>query len=120
MDLIAVKTSEIPRIIELADERGEFVYLEDGFLYYEPKGVGCISSNDLRILANELDKRNKKWSDEIDAYFVKEKESDGQRARRLLDGKLGFWYGKTLEEMTDDECYDCLKWVQDKTGVYYI
>lgn len=57
------------RIIQIADERGEFVYLEDGFLYYEPKGAGVISSHDLRQLADELDKRNKKWKEDIDEYF---------------------------------------------------
>lgn len=59
----------VSRIIELADERGEFVYLEDGFLYYEPKGAGVISAHDLRQLADELDKRNKKWEEEINEYF---------------------------------------------------
>lgn len=57
------------RIIQLADERGEFVYLEDGFLYYEPKGFGVISAHNLRELADELDKRNAKWQEEIDEYF---------------------------------------------------
>jgi hypothetical protein len=48
------------------------------------------------------------------------KESDGQRARRLLKDKLGSWHGKQLHEMSDNECYECLKFVQETTGVYYI
>jgi hypothetical protein len=56
-------------IIKMVDKRGEFVYLDDGFLYYEPKGAGVLSSNDLRTLADELDKRNKAWSDQINEYF---------------------------------------------------
>ena len=64
------------RIIQVADERGEFVYLEDGFLYYEPKGAGVISAHHLRTLADELDKRNKKWSEEIDEYFRNQQRSD--------------------------------------------
>lgn len=47
-------------------------------------------------------------------------ESDGQRARRLLTDRLVAWDGKTLDQMTDDECYECLRWVQQKTGVYYV
>lgn len=48
-------------------------------------------------------------------------ETDGQRARRLLARKpFVIWMGKTLDEMTDDECYECLRTVQETTGVYYI
>ncbi len=56
-------------IIKKVDERGEFVYLEDGFLYYAPEGKGCISAHELRIIADELDKRNKAWEEQIDEYF---------------------------------------------------
>lgn len=49
-----------------------------------------------------------------------ERETNGQRARRVLTDRLGMWRGKTLDEMTDDECYECLRFVQEKTGVYYI
>lgn len=61
------------RIIEIADQRNEFVYLEDGFLYYEPKGSGCISAHELRMLADELDKRNKPYQDELEDYFIRNK-----------------------------------------------
>ena len=56
-------------IIKMIDKRGEFVYLEDGFLYYAPEGKGCISAHELRTIANELDKRNKAWEEQIDEYF---------------------------------------------------
>lgn len=56
-------------IIKKIDERGEFVYLEDGFLYYAPEGKGCISAHELRTIADELDKRNKAWEEQIDEYF---------------------------------------------------
>jgi hypothetical protein len=48
------------------------------------------------------------------------KETNGQRARRLLEGRLVKWKGKTLDQMTDEECYDCLTFIQRTTGVYYI
>ena len=56
-------------IIKKIDKRGEFVYLEDGFLYYAPEGKGCISAHELRTIADELDKRNKAWEKQIDEYF---------------------------------------------------
>ena len=56
-------------IIKKIDKRGEFVYLEDGFLYYAPEGKGCISAHELRTIADELDKRNKAWEEQIDEYF---------------------------------------------------
>ena len=56
-------------IIKMADELGEFIYLEDGFLYYDPKSSGAISAHQLRTIADELDRRNKNWSDQIDEYF---------------------------------------------------
>jgi Ca2+-binding EF-hand superfamily protein len=56
-------------LIKKIDERGEFVYLEDGFLYYAPEGKGCISAHELRTIADELDKRNKAWEEQIDEYF---------------------------------------------------
>jgi len=48
------------------------------------------------------------------------KETNGQRARRVLEGRLINWRGKILEQMTDDECYECLCFVQGRTGVYYV
>jgi hypothetical protein len=44
----------------------------------------------------------------------------GQRARRLLEGRLIKWRGKTLEQLSDDECYDCLQFIQQTTGIYYV
>ena len=57
------------RIIQLAEEKSEFVQLEDGFWYYWPKGVGAISEYDLLLLHQELVRRNKKWNEDIDEYF---------------------------------------------------
>lgn len=53
------------RIVSLIDARGEFFNLDDGYLYWEPTGNGAFSAADLRIIANELDKRNKPWDDQI-------------------------------------------------------
>lgn len=56
-------------IIQKVQEAGEFVYGDDGFLYYEPKQQGRLSENDLRIIADELDKRNLPIQDELNYYF---------------------------------------------------
>jgi hypothetical protein len=63
-------------IIKMAEARNEFACLEDGFCYYWPSQHGAISSYQLRQLADELDKRNKKWSEEIDEYFRNQQRSD--------------------------------------------
>lgn len=59
------------RIISIAEKRGEFVTDVDGFVYYWPDGSphGHLSSATLRILADELDERNKEWQANIDKYF---------------------------------------------------
>ena len=56
-------------IVEVADKDNEFVMLEDGFYYYWPKGQGAIPAYQLRLLADELDERNKEWNDRINEYF---------------------------------------------------
>ncbi len=71
------------RIIQVADERGEFVYLEDGFLYYEPKGAGVLTAHELRTIADELDRRNKDWDDQINEYFS---NRPGSEAVSGMDG----------------------------------
>lgn len=66
------------RIIKLADERGEFQALEDGFVYYWPSGGGAISAHQLRLLADELDRRNADWERQLSEYFEGQKEpADG-------------------------------------------
>ena len=40
----------------------DFITLEDGFFYYFPDETGAYSSHLLREIADELDKRNVKWS----------------------------------------------------------
>ena len=59
------------RIIKTSDERGEFVTDVDGFVYWWPDGSpnGHLAPHHLRWLADELDRRNKKWQKNIDDYF---------------------------------------------------
>lgn len=55
------------RTASIADERGEFMTLEDGFWYWEPssRGQGCFSTGDLLDIVEELQDRNRDWEMQI-------------------------------------------------------
>lgn len=54
------------RVLAVTEARGEFIALEDGFLYYVSRdNAGAIASHELRILADELDKRNAPWAERM-------------------------------------------------------
>lgn len=59
-------------VIRMADDRQEFVKDVDGFVYWRPacEHGGHLAGYQLRILADELDRRNKAWEEEIDRYFA--------------------------------------------------
>ena len=46
------------RVIRDCDLTKSIIALEDGFYYYWVNSRGAYSANDLRIIADELDKRN--------------------------------------------------------------
>lgn len=52
----------------------EFVTFDDGFVYYWPQAFrGAYSSQHLKVIADELDRRNAAWEKDIKEYF-EEKE----------------------------------------------
>lgn len=53
-------------IVQKAEERGDFIQVEDGFWHYFPTGSSFLSAWDLRVLARELDRRNSEWQAIID------------------------------------------------------
>ena len=53
-------------LIQLADSRNEFLYGQDGFMYYCPGLSGLLTAWELRVIADELDKRNAGWQAKID------------------------------------------------------
>lgn len=59
----------INRVIEISSR--DFVCGEDGFYYWWPcpHGRGALDSADLRIIADEMDRRNSKWQKQINEYF---------------------------------------------------
>jgi hypothetical protein len=59
------------KLIKIIDDAGDFVFNDDGYIYYFPKELnGYLSSHQLRFIADELDKRNKPWDDSIAEYFA--------------------------------------------------
>lgn len=83
-------------LIKKAKERNEFGKLEDGYVYYFPSKVGALQSHELRIIADELDERNKTWDKEVtemldkcDELFTSEAEplfleSDKPQSKLIL------------------------------------
>lgn len=54
-------------IIKLIEARGEFITLEDGYVHYWPKSGGALAAAVLRVIADELDKRNAEWDKQVHA-----------------------------------------------------
>lgn len=54
-----------------------FVAGDDGFFVYWPTQAvqGAYTAHDLRIIADELDARNKDWQESINEYFATRAES---------------------------------------------
>ena len=74
---------ESKRIIDLCEMRGDFVTEVDGFVYWWPDLVdGHMNSSHLRIIADELDKRNKPMQKSIDDYFKNRSENDNHGERK--------------------------------------
>lgn len=60
------------RIIAVASR--DFVHDVDGFLYWSPTGAGHWPAHALRVIADELDRRNAPWQAQIDAHFSDDPE----------------------------------------------
>lgn len=59
--------AERQRIIAITDQRSEFVIFADGYTHLWPMGSpnGAWSSWHLRVLADELDRRNRAWDAKV-------------------------------------------------------
>ena len=57
------------RIIAKCDDRGDIGVMDDGFYHFWPDTGGSMSSDCLRVIADELDRRNETWVKSIDEYF---------------------------------------------------
>jgi hypothetical protein len=54
------------RIIAHCRKYNDIGPLEDGFQYFWVENRGAMSAADLRVIADELDRLNKDWQDELD------------------------------------------------------
>ena len=53
----------------------DFLAGDDGFVVFWPIPTrGGFTAHDLRLIADELDRRNAKWSAEIDVHFAREQQ----------------------------------------------
>ena len=54
---------EVARILQMAEERGDFVRGDDGYWVFWPDrtNVGALAAWELRVLADELDRLNAEW-----------------------------------------------------------
>jgi hypothetical protein len=55
------------RVLRMSEERDEFVTGDDGYVIYWPASFtgGGYNSAELRILADELDRRNEAWDKQV-------------------------------------------------------
>lgn len=52
------ETTGTQRILDMVNSHGDILSLEDGFFYFWAKGRGAFSANNLRVIADEIDRRN--------------------------------------------------------------
>jgi hypothetical protein len=48
---------------------GDLLVCDDGFVKYWPSGPGYLTEHQLRLIADELKKRNAKWKAYLDSFF---------------------------------------------------
>lgn len=54
------------RLIPLLDERGDLLTSDDGYVIFWPtENHGAFTASDLRLIADEIDKRNKDWDETV-------------------------------------------------------
>jgi hypothetical protein len=66
------------QVIEQASK--EYGPLDDGFIYYFPSKGGALSAEVLRVIADELDRRNKAWDDDIKDYFATHPQNEEEES----------------------------------------
>ena len=54
------------RVIANCNQHNDIGPLDDGFQYFWVRERGALSASDLRAIADELDRRNKDWREQIE------------------------------------------------------
>ncbi len=52
----------------------DFINGDDGYWHYWPTGHGYLTACQLRIIADELDKRNEPWHNSMEEYFKNQRD----------------------------------------------
>ena len=90
-------------IIEKIDAAGDFVTGDDGFVCFWPaKVLGAFTSHNLRVIADELDKRNKAWEEDIEKYF-RENPPQTRAAISLSDMDLSIEEANQIDMMLENK-----------------
>lgn len=80
--------------VRLAHYREQFYREVDGYIVWEPvHGKGYLNSHNLRELADELDRLNKEWEEQVRIEFAK---------LALMQQPLGDEYAKVLYDNLND------------------
>lgn len=63
--------SQRQHVVSTSERRDEFITLSDGSVYFWPTGSphGALASWHLRVLADELDRRNQAWDSDLRKLF---------------------------------------------------
>lgn len=62
-----------PSLIDRVEKKGDFVIFENGYTYYCPtSGGGGLTAHNLRVIADELDRRNAP----VDELYKRSLEND--------------------------------------------
>lgn len=69
----AETAKERERIFSLMDRAGDFVVGDDGFVVFWPQGAlqGAMNPWMLRMIADEIDRRNEAWQAQVDEVAAK-------------------------------------------------
>lgn len=66
------KWEEASRIISRIDEDKSFITGDDGYVVFWPsENRGAFQAWHLRLIADELDKRNESWDKQVQEYYNK-------------------------------------------------
>lgn len=79
---------ERSRLVAMVEQWNEFITLVDGYVYYwpNPERAGALSACNLRMIAEELDRRNDKWDHEV-RQALEEIDRREQGKRRTDDDR---------------------------------
>lgn len=82
---------ERSRLVAMVEQWKEFITLVDGYVYYwpNPQRAGALSACNLRMIAEELDRRNEAWNREVIQALEAIERRDREQGTRSTDDDRG-------------------------------